>query len=263
MNVGLRNNVVLSGKDDRPVMLFAHGFGCDQNMWRFVAPAFAEDFQTLLFDHVGAGKSDLSAYSKEKYRDLQGYADDIIEIGKEYGLEDAVFVGHSVSAMIGVMAAAKVPGMFKSLVLVAPSPCYLNDEDYHGGFTRDEIGELLDSLDSNHFGWSMTMAPMIMGNPDREELGAELAKSFCRTDPEIAKDFARTTFLSDCRGILGNTDIPSLILQCSDDIIAPISVGEYLHARMKNSTLVVMNATGHCPNLSAPDETIAAMKSFL
>ncbi len=263
MNPGRRNNVVLSGKPGRQVMVFAHGFGCDQNMWRFVAPAFEKDFQTLLFDHVGAGKSDLSAYSKEKYGDLQGYAADIVEIGKEYGLKDAVFVGHSVSAMIGILAATKAPGMFGTLVLVAPSPCYINDGEYHGGFTRDEIGELLESLDSNHLGWSMTMAPMIMGNPDREELGAELAESFCRTDPGIAMDFARTTFLSDCRDILGDSEIPSLILQCSNDIIAPLSVGDYLHTKMKNSTLVVLSATGHCPNLSAPEETVAAMKSFL
>ena len=263
MDPGRRNNVVLSGKPGRPVMVFAHGFGCDQNMWRFVAPAFESDYQTLLFDHVGAGKSDLSAYSKDKYGDLQGYAGDIVEIGEEYGLKDAVFVGHSVSAMIGILAAAKAPGMFRTLVLVAPSPCYINDAEYHGGFTRDEIGELLESLDSNHLGWSMTMAPMIMGNSDREELGAELAESFCRTDPEIAKDFARTTFLSDCRDILGDSEIRSLILQCSDDIIAPLSVGDYLHTKMKNSTLVVLSATGHCPNLSAPEETISAMKSFL
>ena len=263
MDIGRRNNVVLNGKPGRPVMVFAHGFGCDQSMWRFVAPAFENDFQTLLFDHVGAGKSDLSAYSKGKYSDLQGYAGDVVEIGKEYGLKDAIFVGHSVSAMIGVIAATMAPGMFSALVLVAPSPCYINDGEYRGGFTRDEIGELLKSLDSNHLGWSMTMAPMIMGNPDREELGAELAESFCRTDPEIAMDFARVTFLSDCRENLEHSEIPTLILQCSNDIIAPLSVGDYMHSKMKNSTLVVLEATGHCPNLSAPEETVAAMKSFL
>ena len=263
MDIGRRNNVVLNGEPGRPVMVFAHGFGCDQNMWRFVAPAFENDFQTLLFDHVGAGKSDLSAYSKDKYSDLQGYAGDVVEIGKEYGLKDAIFVGHSVSAMIGVIAATMAPGMFRALVLVTPSPCYINDGEYHGGFTRDEIGELLESLDSNHLGWSMTMAPMIMGNPDREELGAELTESFCRTDPEIAMDFARVTFLSDCRENLEHSEIPALILQCSNDIIAPLSVGDYMHSKMKNSTLVVLEATGHCPNLSAPEETVAAMKSFL
>ncbi len=263
MSAARRNNVTVKGKAGSPALLFAHGFGCDQNMWRFVAPAFEDDYQTILFDHVGAGKSDLSAYSKLKYSDLAGYADDIVEIGTELGLQDAVFVGHSVSAMIGIIAAEKAPGMFRSLILVAPSPCYINDEGYNGGFSREEIEELLHSLDANHLGWSMTMAPVIMGNPDRKELGEELAESFCRTDPEIAKDFARTTFLSDSRDILKGCEVPTLILQCSDDVIAPLSVGEYLCSNLDNSTLVVLNATGHCPNLSAPEETISAIKNYL
>ncbi|YCM43144.1 alpha/beta hydrolase [Verrucomicrobiaceae bacterium 227] len=263
MTIARRNNVVVKGNDGQAAMLFAHGFGCDQNMWRLVTPAFEDKYQVVLFDHVGAGNSDLSAYSTEKYGELEGYAADIVEIGEELGLKDAVFVGHSVSAMIGVIAAGMAPGMFRSLILVGPSPCYIDDEGYRGGFSRAEIDELLESLDSNHFGWSMSMAPVIMGNPDRQELGGELAESFCRTDPEIAKHFARTTFLSDYRGILGTTDLPALILQCSDDVIAPLEVGDYVHSKMKNSTLVVMKATGHCPNLSAPDETIAAIKSFL
>ncbi|MGJ8696191.1 MAG: alpha/beta fold hydrolase [Verrucomicrobiaceae bacterium] len=263
MSVTNRNNVVVKGKDGHAAMLFAHGFGCDQNMWRLVTPAFEDDYQVVLFDHVGAGKSDLAAYSTEKYGKLEGYAEDIVEIGKELGLKDAIFVGHSVSAMIGVIAAGMVPGMFKALVLVGPSPCYIDEEGYRGGFSEAEIEELLESLDSNHFGWSMSMAPVIMGNPDRGELGQELAESFCRTDPEIAKHFARTTFLSDYRESLGATEVPSLILQCSNDVIAPLEVGEYVHSQMKNSTLVVMKATGHCPNLSAPEETIEAIKSFL
>jgi sigma-B regulation protein RsbQ len=178
-------------------------------------------------------------------------------------LKDAVFVGHSVSAMMGVIVAAKEPQLFRKLVLVSPSPSYINDGDYIGGFTEAQIEELLESLDSNHMGWSIAMAPVIMGNPDRKELGEELINSFCRTDPEIARHFARTTFLSDCRDILGGARIPALILQCSNDVIAPREVGEYVHCHMPNSKLVLMEATGHCPNLSAPEETIAAIKAFL
>nr|WP_265594155.1 alpha/beta hydrolase [Haloferula sp. BvORR071] len=258
-----RNHVVLQGKKDAPAIVFSHGYGCDQNMWRLVAPAFEDQYRTVLFDHVGAGRSDLRAYLKAKYGSLEGYAGDLVEIGRELGLKDAVFVGHSVSAMIGIMASIQAPGMFRALVLVGPSPCYIDEDGYTGGFTRDQIGELLESLESNHMGWSMEMAPVIMGNPERPELGDELAQSFCRTDPEIAKQFARATFLSDTREILGEVDLPALILQCSDDVIAPLCVGDYVHARLPNSTLVVMKATGHCPNLSAPEETIAAIRSFL
>lgn len=257
-----RNNVKIQGSGSTAIM-FAHGFGCDQNMWRFVTPAFEIDHQVVLFDHVGAGKSDLSAYDPAKYSRLEGYADDIVEIGRALNLKDALFVGHSVSAMMGIIAASKASELFKALVLVGPSPCYINDGDYIGGFERDQVDELLEALDSNHMGWSMSMAPVIMGNPDREELSAELANSFCRTDPDIAKQFARTTFLTDCRDILATTDLPTLILQCSADLIAPESVGRYMHARMPSSTLVVMEATGHCPNLSAPEETIHAIRAFI
>ena len=257
-----RNNVQVLGTGER-AMVFAHGFGCDQNMWRFVAPAFEHEFKTVLFDHVGAGGSDLSAYSRGKYADLEGYAEDVVEIGRALELKDAVFVGHSVSAMIGVLASAKAPDMFSHLVLIGPSPCYINDGDYVGGFTAAQIEELLEFLDNNHMGWSQTMAPMIMGNPDRPQLAEELTNSFCRTDPEVAKHFARTTFTSDNRADLARVKAKSLILQCSDDVIAPSSVGEYVHKHLPQSELVVMRATGHCPNLSAPDETIAAIRSFV
>lgn len=243
-------------------MLFAHGFGCDQNMWRFVAPAFS-DYRTILFDHVGAGRSDLSAYRPEKYRRLDGYAQDVLEICRELNLRDVVFVGHSVSAMIGVLAAIQEPQRFAKLVLVGPSPCYINGDDYQGGFAREEIEGLIDFLDSNYLGWSSTMAPVIMGNADRPELGEELTNSFCRTDPEIARQFARVTFFSDNRADLAKLTIPSLILQCSEDVIAPLAVGEYLKQNLLQSRLVILRATGHCPNLSAPEETIAAMRAFL
>ena len=262
MSVLKRNNVKVSGAGPTTIM-FAHGFGCDQNMWRLVVPAFSDDYRIVLFDLVGAGGSDWSAFSFDKYSSLDGYADDVVEIAIELELTDAIFVGHSVSAMIGILASSKAPGVFKKLVLVGPSPKYINEGDYVGGFTEPQIEELLESLDNNYLGWSRTMAPVIMGNADRPELGDELANSFCRTEPEIAKAFAKTTFLSVSRADLKNCDVPALILQCSQDVIAPQVVGEYVHSQMQNSELVVMKATGHCPNLSAPSETIAAIKSFL
>jgi sigma-B regulation protein RsbQ len=263
-----KNNVKLAGREDGQPMIFAHGFGCDQNMWRFVAPAFADEYRIVLFDHVGAGGSDLSAYNPARYGSLQGYADDILGICQELGLKRAVFVGHSVSAMIGVLAALREPDRFDRLVLVGPSPRYIDDGDgdggdYVGGFSREDIGGLLESLESNYLGWSSAMAPAIMGNPDRPELGEELTNSFCRTDPEIARQFARATFLSDNRVDLPKVRTRSLILQCSEDVIAPQSVGEYVHRQMPDSVLVLMKATGHCPNLSAPEETVAAIQDFL
>lgn len=244
-------------------MLFAHGFGCDQNMWRFVSPAFEDKFRVVLFDHVGAGGSDLKAYDHKKYSTLEGYADDVVEIGNDLRLKDAIFVGHSVSAMIGLLASLKAPGMFRSLVMVGPSPRYIDDDNYVGGFKQQQIAELLDFLANNHMGWSTAMAPVIMGNSDRPELGEELTNSFCRTDPAIAKDFARVTFNSDNRADLSEVSIPTLILQCSEDVIAPLAVGEYVHRNIPNSELVILKATGHCPNLSAPDEVISAMRDFV
>jgi sigma-B regulation protein RsbQ len=258
----VRNNVRIAGTGST-AMIFAHGFGCDQNMWRHVAPAFEDEFRTILFDHVGAGGSDLSAYDSQKYSTLGGYADDVVEIGNELGLKDAVFVGHSVSAMIGLLVSLKAPDMFKSLVMVAPSARYIDDEGYVGGFKEHQIAELLEFLGDNYMGWSAAMAPVIMGNADRPELGEELSNSFCRTNPDIAKEFARVTFCSDNRSDLPKARIPALILQCSEDVIAPIAVGEYMHRQMPNSELVILKATGHCPNLSAPDEVISAMRSFV
>jgi sigma-B regulation protein RsbQ len=244
-------------------MVFAHGFGCDQNMWRFVEPAFAQDFRTVLFDQVGAGGSDLEAYSRSKYSTLAGYADDVVEIGRELGLKDAVFVGHSVSSMIGALAVQKAPGMFGKLVMIGPSARYIDDDNYVGGFSEQQIDELLQFLDANHMGWSAQMAPAIMGNPHRPELGQELTNSFCRTDPEIAKAFARVTFKSDNRADLAKIDIPTLILQCSEDIIASQQVGEFVHRGIPGSKFIVLEAIGHCPNLSAPDEVITAMRKFV
>ena len=263
MGVAARNNVRTSGSVGGQPMLFAHGFGCDQNMWRHVAPAFEDRYRVVLFDHVGAGGSDLSAYDREKYSSLRGYAADILEICRELELHNVVFVGHSVSAMMGVLAAAEEPSRFGSLVLVGPSPRYIDDKGYVGGFTREDIDGLLESLESNYLGWSGAMAPAIVGNPDRPELGEELTNSFCRTDPAIARHFARVTFLSDNREDLRSVEVPTLVLQCREDVIAPLEVGAYVEREMPHAELVVMNATGHCPNLSAPEETIAAIESFL
>ena len=244
-------------------MLFAHGFGCDQGMWRFVEPSFRAGYRTVLFDHVGSGGADLACYDPARYAALGQYADDVIDICRELALEQVVFVGHSVSSMIGVLAAIKAPQLFARLVLICPSPCYINDDNYVGGFSRDDIAGLIDFLDDNFVAWSGAMAPTIMGNPERPELGQELDSSFCRTDPTAARQFARVTFLSDNRRELALLRTPALILQASEDAIAPPAVGDYLHHALHGSTLVRMAARGHCPNLSAPQETVAAIHDYL
>jgi sigma-B regulation protein RsbQ len=257
-----RNNVRITGRGQR-AMMFAHGFGCDQHMWRDVANAFEGNFKVILFDHVGAGQSDLSAYDSVKYATLSGYADDVVEIARALELRDAIFVGHSVSAMIGALAVLKAPGLFSDLVMVGPSPRYIDDADYVGGFSADQVGELLEFLRDNHLGWSAAMAPAIMGNPDRPELGEKLTGSFCATDPKIAQEFARVTFFSDNRADVPRIDVRTLILQCRDDIIAPQCVGEWVHAQLPGSRYVLLNATGHCPNVSAPREVTAAIRAFV
>ncbi|HYC57133.1 MAG TPA: alpha/beta hydrolase [Candidatus Binatia bacterium] len=262
MDVLHRNNVTVLGRGEQP-MLLSHGFGCDQNMWRYLVPAFEADYRLVLFDHVGAGKSDLSAYQRSKYDSLAGYAQDVLQICEVLDLRDVIFVGHSVSAMIGALAACEQPERFAHLVMVGPSPRYVDDEGYQGGFSRQDINELLDSMDDNYLGWSRAMAPTIMGNTDRPELSEELANSFCRTDPEIARHFARVTFLSDNRSDLARVAVPTLVLQCDNDVIAPVAVGEYVHRNLRDSHLVILDATGHCPNLSAPSEVISAMKGYL
>ncbi|ONI73785.1 alpha/beta hydrolase [Kribbella sp. ALI-6-A] len=263
MNILRRNNVTTTGTPDGRTVLLAHGFGCDQNMWRLTVPALAADHRVALFDYVGAGRSDLTAFDPQRYSTLEGYADDVVEVCTALDLHDAVFVGHSVSAMIGVLAARKAPERIGALVMVAPSPCYLNDGDYRGGFDRADIEELLASLESNYLGWSSAMAPVIMGNPERPELGEELTTSFCATDPAMARVFARTTFLSDSRDDLASVKVPTLILEATEDVIAPRAVGAYTHAAIEGSKLVTLDATGHCPHLSAPAATNRAITEFL
>lgn len=258
-----RHNIRVSGVPGAQPVMFAHGFGCDQNMWRHVAPHFEDAFTVLTFDHVGAGGSDLSAYDPVRHGSLRGYAEDVLAIVHELDLKDVVLVGHSVSAMIAVLAAVAEPDRFDKLVLVGPSPRYTDDDGYTGGFTEADITELLESLDSNYLGWSSAIAPAIMGNPDRPELGAELTASFCRTDPEIARRFAHVTFLSDNRADLARVTVPTLVLQCTDDIIAPVAVGEFVRDAIPGARLVLLDATGHCPNLSAPEATTAAIAAFV
>ena len=258
-----RNNVKVTGPLDGQPMMFAHGFGCDQHMWRYVAPRFEDRFRVVLLDHVGAGESDPSAYDPARYASLGGYAEDVLGICHELDLQDVIFVGHSVSSMIGALAASAEPDRFAKLVLVGPSPRYIDEGTYVGGFSEADIEELLDSLDSNYLGWSQAMAPVIMGTPDRPELGEELAASFCRSDPAIARRFARVTFLSDNRADLAGVRTPTLVLQCSNDAIAPVAVGQYVTDALPDASMVLLEATGHCPNLSAPDQTAEAIDAFV
>jgi sigma-B regulation protein RsbQ len=244
-------------------MIFAHGFGCDQNMWRFVTPAFEEDYRVVLFDHVGCGQSALESYDSARYSSLSGYAQDLVEICQELDVIGGVFVGHSVSSMIGALASIAAPQSFSDVVMIGPSPRYIDDAEYIGGFSQKQIEELLDFLDDNHMGWSAAMGPVIMGNPDRPELTEELVNSFCRTDPAIAKAFARVTFTSDNRADLSRVPARTLVIQAREDVIAQQQVGEYVRDHVPHGQMVVINATGHCPNLSAPDEVIRAIKSFV
>jgi sigma-B regulation protein RsbQ len=257
-----RNNVRVVGAEDGPTVLLAHGFGCDQNLWRLVTARLAPSFRVVLFDHVGAGASDPSAWDPVRYSSLEGYAEDVLDIVAELDLREVVFVGHSVAAIIGVLAVAADPSRFAKLILLTPSPRYVDDGDYRGGFTRSDVEELLDSLESNYLGWSRAMAPTIMGAPDRPELADELADSFCRTDPSRARVFARTTFLSDNRADLQRVSVPTLVIECAEDALAPREVGAYVHRHIDGSELVTLDATGHCPQLSVPQATAEAIAAF-
>ena len=261
-SIRVRNNVRFTGSGTQP-MIFAHGFGCDQNMWRYVAPAFEEDYRIVLFDYVGCGKSDWSAFDPQRYATLDGYAQDVLEIIEAFDLKDIVFVGHSVSSVIGLLASIKAPARFARHILIGPSPCYTNDGDYTGGFERADLEGLLDLMEKNYIGWASFLAPVVMKNPGNPELVQELQESFCATDPRVTRIFAEATFLSDYRKQLQEVKDPCLILQCSDDAIAPLAVGTYLQQALPGSTLKVMAATGHCPHMSHPAETIALMKEYL
>lgn len=257
-----RNNVTVIGEGDTPLM-FAHGFGCDQNMWRFITPAFEKEYKIILFDYVGSGNSDVSAYKSERYSNLDGYARDILDIIHALDLNDVVLVGHSVSSIIGGLAAIEEPQKFKSLIMIGPSPYYMNDQDYKGGFEPKTIEELLGLMEKNYIGWASFFAPEVMKNENKPELTEELKESFCSTDPVIAHEFAKATFFADNREDLPKIDVPVLIVQCEDDSIAPLQVGKYVHSKIKKSTLKVLPVQGHSPHMSHPDKTIEVIKSFL
>lgn len=257
-----RNNVKIIGTGEK-TMVFAHGFGCDQNTWRGVVKAFENEYKIVLFDYVGAGKSDLNAYDSKRYTTLSGYATDVLEICEALGIENTIFIGHSVSSMIGLLAANSKPHYFQKLIFIGPSACYINDSNYKAGMEKEDLESLLDVMDSNYLGWSQIMAPKIMANPDNPTLGQELTNSFCATDPEIAKKFARATFLSDNRSDLPKLKIESLSLQTKDDILAPEAASEYILKNTPGNTRLLINATGHCPHLSAPKEVINAIKAYL
>jgi sigma-B regulation protein RsbQ len=261
-NVLVRNHVRVLGHGRQPI-LFAHGFGCDQKMWRYITPAFEQDYRLVLFDYVGSGKSDVSAYDFQRYSTLDGYAQDVLDICEALDLRDVIFVGHSVSSMVGVLAANREPDRFSRLIMVGPSPRYINDAGYVGGFELADIEGLLDLMDKNYIGWASFLAPVVMKNEERPELTAELNESFCSTDPKITRRFAEATFFADNRADLSRVRVPSLIMQCSEDAIAPVQVGNFLHRTLPQSTLRLMKATGHCPHISHPEETIEAIKSYL
>jgi sigma-B regulation protein RsbQ len=262
-NILARNNVRVFGKGTQPI-LFAHGFGCDQNMWRFITPAFEEDYKIVLFDYVGSGKSELDAYDPKRYGSLDGYAADVLDICAALDLANVIYVGHSVSSVVGILAHIREPDRFERLILIGPSPCYINDPpDYVGGFERSDITALLEVMEKNYMGWANYLAPVVMKNAEQPELTRELEASFCSTDPEIARRFAEATFFSDNRSDLPKVKIPALIMQCSEDSIAPLEVGDYLQRTLAQSTLRVMKATGHCPHMSHPDETIQIIKEYL
>jgi sigma-B regulation protein RsbQ len=257
-----KHNIHTSGSGKRTLM-FAHGYGCDQNMWRFVAPHFNSENQVILFDHVGSGQSDHNAYDFETYNTLHAYADDVLEICRELALQDIIFVGHSVSAMVGILAANKNPNLFSKLILVAPSPCFINEGDYVGGFTKEDILELITTLESNYLGWSSFITPVIIGDAEKAEFADELNQSFCAMNPAIAKHFAKVTFLSDHRQDLKESTTEALILQCTPDTLAPVAVGEFLKKELLNSTLQVIHTPGHCPHLTAPDLVIEAIQNYM
>jgi sigma-B regulation protein RsbQ len=257
-----RNNISVTGRGERTIV-FAHGFGCDKSMWRQLTPAFEKDHKVVTFDLTGAGDSDLSAYDFGRYADLQAHAEDVLRICDELSLEDVILVGHSISATIAVLAANAQPERFRALVLVAPTPSFMNDADYRGGFSREDIEGLTEMIDANYLGWSQQMAPTIAGQAPGEPAADDLTQSFCRTDPRIAQHFARVTFYADCREDMKRLSTPSLILHCDDDPLVPMEVGDWMQANIPGSRLEILTVSGHCPHMTAPEQTIQAMRRYL
>lgn len=260
-----QNNVTQSGIDNGPAMIFVHGFGCDQSMWREVAPKFAEGHRVITYDLTGMGQSDLSAYDPHRYGDLRAHAEDLRGIVDALRLDEVVLVGHSVGATIALLAAIEVPEKISRLVLISPSPCFVDDavSSYRGGFSREDLEGLIAFLDENHMGWSAQMAPTIVGQPEGAVATDELTQSFCRTDPKIAQHFARVTFLSDERKAFEHATRPSLILHCKHDALVPMEVAEWMKDRTPMVTLELLDATGHCPHMTVPHDVVAAMQTYL
>lgn len=257
-----RNNVTILGKGKQTIV-FGHGLGCDQTIWKYITPPFEEKYQIVLFDYVGSGNSDLSAYESDRYKDLNGYAMDLLEIIEALALKDVIFIGHSVSSMIGTLASIQQPEVFKCLIMIAPSPRYINDINYIGGFNEEDVKELLTMMEMNFVGWASVTAPLAMNNPQNPKLGQDLQSRFCSGDPIITREFAQATFLSDHRNDLSQISVPTLIIQCSEDSMVPKEVGEYLHQHIQNSTLLLTEAKGHYPQLSDPTETVAIIQNYL
>lgn len=263
VDVFAKHNINFVGAEHGPTLMLVHGFGCDQKLWRLVVDQLESEFRIVLIDLVGCGSSYPGAWDAKKYSSLSGYAADILEVVNQLDLRDVIFVGHSVSSMIGALATIDDPSRFAKLILLTPSPRYIDDGDYRGGFSKDDIDELLESLEQNYLGWSRSMAPVIMGTPDRPELADELGDTFCRANPEHARVFASTTFLSDNRADLPQITLPTLVIECKQDSIAPREVGAYVHAQIPGSQLVTLAATGHCPHVSAPEATASAIAAFV
>jgi len=258
-----RNNVKVIGNGSKTLML-AHGFGCDQNMWRFMTPALEQKFKIVLFDYVGSGSSDLSQYDKERYSRLEGYAEDIVEIGEALQLTDVIFIGHSVSSIIGSLASIEAPKLFSKMIMICPSPCFLNfPPDYLGGFEKQDLQELLNLMDKNYIGWANYLAPLVMGDNNPSELTNELSSSFCSTDPVVAKGFAKATFLSDYRHILKKVKQPTLIFQSKNDSLAPPEIGKFINENITNSELELVEADGHCLHMTHPDQVTNSIFKYL
>jgi len=262
-NIIKRNNINISGKGKKPI-IFAPGFGCDQTVWKDVLPAFEEDYQVILFDYVGFGGSDISAFNSVKYGKLSGYVQDVLDVCAVLDLKEAIFVGHSVSSMIGLLASNAEQSYFSHLIMIGPSPCYLNDPpDYYGGFEKEDLENLIDMMEKNYIGWANVFSSTLINNAERTDAAKELEDRFCSTDPLIATTFAKACFFTDSRQDITKAKVPSLILQCTEDIIAPKGVGEYLKRNMPNSEITYMNTSSHCPHISDPDETILSIKNYL
>lgn len=258
-----RNNVNIIGKGEKTIV-FGHGLACDQKIWDTILPYFEEDYQIVLYDYVGSGDSDFSAFDTERYSTMHGYAKDLLEILEAIDVGEVIFVGHSVSAMIGILASIEKPEYFENLILIGSSPRYLNEHpNYHGGYDESDIEELITMMEMNFSGWATLAAANFMNNPDRPLLTEQLIEVYNEEDPAMMKSFAEVVFLSDHRQDLPEVTIPSLIMQCSEDSIVPLESAEYLHKHLKNSKLIVMEATGHYPQISYPEETVNTILEYI